>query len=140
MGVESTARTSFYFYNTEADNGNFPNPGNRECPPLSVPSSHIDSAKESVQIPCMTQSTLTCKNQTTIPKAVVEALQLRPSDQLVYEIEKDGRVILTAKTGTFASVAASLPHRNNAASSRSIDEMKAAVKTMARKRMTRAEP
>jgi len=88
----------------------------------------------------MTQSTLTSKNQTTIPKAVVEALQLRPSDQLVYEIEKDGRVILTAKTGTFASVAASLPHRNNAASSRSIDEMKAAVKTMARKRMTRAEP
>ena len=88
----------------------------------------------------MTQSTLTSKNQTTIPKAVVEALQLRPSDQLVYEIEKDGRVILTAKTGTFASVAASLPNRNNAASSRSIDEMKAAVKTMARKRMTRAEP
>jgi len=104
------------------------------------PPSHLDSAKESLQIPCITQSTLTSKNQTTIPKAVVEALQLRPSDQLVYEIEKDGRVILTAKTGTFASVAASLPHRNNAASSRSIDEMKAAVKTMARKRMTRAEP
>lgn len=84
----------------------------------------------------MTQSTLTSKHQTTIPKAVVEALNLRPSDQLVYEIEKDGRVILTAKTGTFASVAASLPRRKNAAS-RPVDEMKAAVKTMARKRVTR---
>jgi hypothetical protein len=26
-----------------------------------------------VQIPCVTQSTLTSKNQTTIPKAVIEA-------------------------------------------------------------------
>lgn len=84
----------------------------------------------------MTQSTLTSKHQTTIPKAVVEALNLRPSDQLVYEIEKDGRVILTAKTGTFASVAASLPRRKNA-TSRPVDEMKAAVKAMARKRVTR---
>jgi antitoxin PrlF len=84
----------------------------------------------------MTQSTLTSKHQTTIPKAVVEALNLRPSDQLVYEIEKDGRVILTAKTGTFASVAASLPRRKNAVT-RPVEEMKAAVKAMARKRVTR---
>jgi AbrB family looped-hinge helix DNA binding protein len=84
----------------------------------------------------MTQSTLTSKHQTTIPKAVVEALNLRPSDQLVYEIEKDGRVILTAKTGTFASVAASLPRRKNAVT-RPVDEMNAAVKAMARKRVTR---
>jgi AbrB family looped-hinge helix DNA binding protein len=84
----------------------------------------------------MTQSTLTSKHQTTIPKAVVEALNLRPSDQLVYEIEKDGRVILTAKTGTFASVAASLPRRKNTVT-RPVDEMKVAVKAMARKRVTR---
>lgn len=84
----------------------------------------------------MTQSTLTSKHQTTIPKAVVEALNLRPSDQLVYEIEKDGRVILTAKTGTFASVAASLPRRKNVVT-RPTDEMKAAVKAMARKRASR---
>jgi bifunctional DNA-binding transcriptional regulator/antitoxin component of YhaV-PrlF toxin-antitoxin module len=88
----------------------------------------------------MTQSTLTSKHQTTIPKAVVEALKLRPSDQLVYEIEKDGRVILTAKTGTFASVAASLPRRKNIAATRSVDEMKAAVKTMARERANRTNP
>ena len=85
----------------------------------------------------MTQSTLTSNHQTTIPKAVVEALNLRPSDQLVYEIEKNGRVILTAKTGTFASVAASLPRRKNTVT-RPVDEMKAAVKAMARKRVTRS--
>ena len=43
-------------------------------------------------------STLTKKNQTTIPKAVVEALGMKPADQLVYEIEADF-VILRARTG-----------------------------------------
>jgi bifunctional DNA-binding transcriptional regulator/antitoxin component of YhaV-PrlF toxin-antitoxin module len=88
----------------------------------------------------MNQSTLTRKHQTTIPKAVVEALKLQPSDQLVYEIEKDGRVILTAKTGTFASVSASLPRKQNAGPVRSVEEMKSAVKSMAGKRLTRGKP
>jgi antitoxin PrlF len=88
----------------------------------------------------MPQSTLTSKNQTTIPKAVIEALNLRPSDQLVYEIEADGRIILSAKTGTFASVAASLPRKAKVGKSRSVDEMKSAVKDMARKRMSRTKP
>ncbi len=87
----------------------------------------------------MIQSTLTSKNQTTIPKAVIEALSLRPSDQLVYEFEADGRILLSAKTGTFASVAASLPRKRGAASARTVDEMKAAVKAMARKRMERSK-
>ena len=86
----------------------------------------------------MPQSTLTSKNQTTIPKAVIEALNLRPSDQLVYEIEADGRILLSAKTGTFASVAATLPRRPNVGSARTADEMKTAVKAMARQRMTRS--
>ena len=88
----------------------------------------------------MPQSTLTSKNQTTIPKAVIEALNLRPSDQLVYEIEADGRIILSAKTGTFASVAASLPRKPNSGATRTVDEMKSAVKAMARKRVGRADP
>jgi bifunctional DNA-binding transcriptional regulator/antitoxin component of YhaV-PrlF toxin-antitoxin module len=96
-------------------------------------------AKESCQIPCMPQSTLTSKNQTTIPKVVIEALNLRPSDQLVYEIEADGRIILSAKTATFASVAASMPRKASRGSSRTVDEMKSAVKTMAQKRMTRSK-
>jgi bifunctional DNA-binding transcriptional regulator/antitoxin component of YhaV-PrlF toxin-antitoxin module len=88
----------------------------------------------------MTSSTLTSKNQTTIPKAVVEALNLRPSNQLVYEIEEGGRVLLSAKTGTFASVAASLPRKPGASPARTVDEMKSAVKGMARKRLSRANP
>ena len=85
----------------------------------------------------MTQSTLTSKNQTTIPKAVVEALHLRPSDQLVYEIESDGRIILSAKTATFASVAANLPRKASKGPARTVDEMKSAVRAMAGKRMSR---
>ena len=85
----------------------------------------------------MNQSTLTAKNQTTIPKAVIEALNLRPSDQLVYEIEPDGRVVLSAKTGTFASVAASLSRKPGPA--RSVAEMNAAVKAVAVKRFKRSE-
>ena len=88
----------------------------------------------------MPQSTLTSKNQTTIPKAVIEALNLRPSDQLVYEIEADGRILLSAKTGTFASVATSLPRKAKPGTARTVDEMKSAVKTMARKRMSRSNP
>ena len=88
----------------------------------------------------MPQSTLTSKNQTTIPKAVIEALNLQPSDQLVYEIEEDGRIILSAKTGTFASVAASLPRRPAPTVAPSVDDMKTTVKAMARKRLSRSKP
>ena len=54
-------------------------------------------------------SKLTAKNQTTIPKAVVEALQVKPSSMLVYEIEPDGRVLLTAKSASFAELAGTFP-------------------------------
>jgi antitoxin PrlF len=87
----------------------------------------------------MNHSTLTSKNQTTIPKAVIKALNLRPADQLVYEIEPDGRVMLSAKTGTFASVAESLAPKARKAGARTVEEMKAAVKAMARKRMERSK-
>jgi bifunctional DNA-binding transcriptional regulator/antitoxin component of YhaV-PrlF toxin-antitoxin module len=54
-------------------------------------------------------SKLTAKNQTTIPKAVVEALQIKPSSLLMYEIEPDGRVVLTAKSATFEDLADTFP-------------------------------
>jgi antitoxin PrlF len=54
-------------------------------------------------------SKLTSKNQTTIPKAVVEALQIKPSSLLMYEIEPDGRVVLTAKSATFEDLADTFP-------------------------------
>lgn len=85
----------------------------------------------------MHQSTLTSKNQTTIPKSIVEALRLRPSEKLVYEIEADGRVMLSAKTGTFASVAASLPRKRVQGQTRTVEEMQTAAKSMAAKRFSR---
>ncbi len=54
-------------------------------------------------------SKLTAKNNTTIPTAVVEALQIKPSSLLVYEIESDGRVVLTAKSATFEDLADTFP-------------------------------
>jgi len=88
----------------------------------------------------MIHSTLTSKNQTTVPKAVVEALKLKPSDQLVYEIGTDGRVVLTAKTETFASVAAGLPKRPKLSPVPTIDDMDRAIKEMAVKRYSRSFP
>lgn len=52
----------------------------------------------------MTTSTLTNKHQTTIPKAVIEALKLKPADKLVYHINDHGQVILSARNGTFEAL------------------------------------
>lgn len=54
-------------------------------------------------------SKLSGKNQTTIPKAVVQALRIKPSSLLVYEIEADGRVLLTTKSATFEELAGGFP-------------------------------
>ena len=48
-------------------------------------------------------STLTRKNQTTVPKAVTAALGMKPADQFLYEIEAD-HVILRARTGRLADL------------------------------------
>ena len=56
-------------------------------------------------------SKLTGKNQTTIPKAIVEALRIKPSSLLVYEIEADGRVLLAAKSATFEELADGFPSK-----------------------------
>ncbi len=65
---------------------------------------YIDINKGLTDIPCMRLSSrLTRKNQTTVPKAVIDALGMKPSDRLVYEIEAD-RVILRARTGQLADL------------------------------------
>lgn len=45
----------------------------------------------------LASSKITKKHQTTLPRAVLDALGLKPSDRLVYEIE-NGLVVLRAKT------------------------------------------
>ena len=72
-------------------------------------------------------STLTSKNQTTIPKAVVAALKAQPSATLCFEMESDGRVILTAKSASFAQLAGSFPKRKKSKPA-TLEEMDAAVR------------
>jgi len=43
------------------------------------------------------KSKVTKKNQTTLPKAVIDALGIKPADRIFYEIE-EGKVILHSKT------------------------------------------
>jgi antitoxin PrlF len=51
----------------------------------------------------LASSKITKKNQTTLPRAVLDALGIKPADRLVYEIE-DGLVILRAKTERLADL------------------------------------
>lgn len=43
------------------------------------------------------KSKVTKRNQTTLPKAVIDALGIKPADRIFYEIE-EGKVILHSKT------------------------------------------
>ncbi len=87
----------------------------------------------------MTTSTLTRKNQTTIPKAVVDALGLVPFASLVYEIEQGGRVVLTSKAATFASLAGTFP-RKPQRKARSGEETASSIRQGAARRQQRSIP
>ena len=84
-------------------------------------------------------SKLTAKNQTTIPKAVVEALQIKPSSMLLYEIDSEGRVLLSAKSATFEELAGSFPKKRPKRPV-STEQIKAAVRAGAARRFRRARP
>ncbi len=77
----------------------------------------------------MSQSTVTVKGQTTLPKAVRQALSLSPGDQLRYVILDDGQVRLL-RTRPVADLAGLL-HRDGQAAV-SLDEMEAAIAAGAR--------
>ena len=82
-------------------------------------------------------SKLTSKNQTTIPKAVVEALQIKPSSLLLYEIEPGGRVVLSAKSATFAELAGTFPAKKPRKPV-SLEQIKATVREGAARRFKKA--
>ena len=82
-------------------------------------------------------SKLTIKNQTTIPKAVVEALQIKPSSLLLYEIEPGGRVVLSAKSATFADLADTFPAKKPKKPV-SLEQIKATVREGATRRFKKA--
>lgn len=83
-------------------------------------------------------SKLTAKNQTTIPKAVVEALQIKPSSMLLYEIEPDGRVLLSAKSATFEELADTFPAKRPRKPV-SEEQMKNAVRSGAAQRFRKSK-
>lgn len=59
-------------------------------------------------------STLSAKNQTTLPKAIASLLGARPPAKLSYEVTNDGRVLLSAKSATFKDIADSFPKKKPA--------------------------
>ncbi len=98
----------------------------------------IDEITESGKIPCMTySSTLTSKNQTTLPKAIANLLGAKPSSILAYEVLENGAVLLTAKSATFKDIVGTFPKKKPARPI-SVEDMKKAVTEGAAKRFKRA--
>jgi antitoxin PrlF len=52
----------------------------------------------------LTQTTLTSKGQTTIPKEIRDSLGLQPFDKLHFSLLSDGTVIMRAKKKSIKSV------------------------------------
>ncbi len=77
----------------------------------------------------MTHSTITDKFQTTIPREVREALQLKPRQRLSYEVRKDGSVVVRPEPA-LDELFGSLKLRRPVASTR--EEKQAAREAMAR--------
>lgn len=81
-------------------------------------------------------STLTSKNQTTLPKTIANLLGAEPSSILAYEVLENGAVMLTAKSATFKSIAGSFPKRKPKKPV-SLEDMRKAVAEGATKRLKR---
>jgi antitoxin PrlF len=58
-----------------------------------------------------TESTLTSKGQTTVPKAVRESLRLKPGDRITFTPMPDGTVVMRVKNKSVMSLAGSLRRR-----------------------------
>jgi len=55
-----------------------------------------------------TESTLTSKGQTTIPKEIRESLRIKPGDRMAFTLMPDGTVLLRVKNKSVMSLAGSL--------------------------------
>jgi len=85
----------------------------------------------------MSDSRLTSKGQTTIPKEIRERLNLNPGDRIRYIIDADGRVIVEPIKKDLASLAGILydPNRKTV----SIEEMNEAIGQAAVERYLRSK-
>lgn len=68
-----------------------------------------------------TESTLTSKGQTTVPKAIRESLRLKPGDRITFTPMPDGTVLMRVKNKSVMSLAGSLRRRGRKALS--VDEL-----------------
>jgi len=76
------------------------------------------------------ESTLTEKNQTTVPKAIVDALGLKPSAKLIFELTDEGQLLVHVKQGKLAELAGMFRHCGNRAKKAvTLEEMDAAVRS-----------
>ena len=55
-----------------------------------------------------TRATLTSKGQTTIPKAIREALDMKPGDRMTFTLLSDGIVLMRVKNKSVMALAGSL--------------------------------
>ena len=61
------------------------------------------------------ESTLTSKGQTTVPKAIRESLRLKPGDRITFTPMPDGTVLMRVKNKSVMSLAGSLRRRGRRA-------------------------
>ena len=62
-----------------------------------------------------TESTLTSKGQTTVPKAIRQSLRLKPGDRIAFTPMPDGTVLMRVKNRSLMSLAGSLRRRGRKA-------------------------
>jgi AbrB family looped-hinge helix DNA binding protein len=62
-----------------------------------------------------TESTLTSKGQTTVPKAVRESLRLKPGDRINFTLMPDGTVLMRVKNMSVMNLAGRLRRRGRKA-------------------------
>ena len=62
-----------------------------------------------------TESTLTSKGQTTVPKAIRESLRLKPGDRITFSPMPGGTVLMRVKNKSVMTLAGSLRRRGRKA-------------------------
>ena len=70
----------------------------------------------------MARATLTSKGQITVPKAVREALGVKPGDRLAFHVHENGTVTVEAATVDFRSLIGSVKSRVQGVTLEQIDE------------------
>jgi antitoxin PrlF len=62
-----------------------------------------------------TESTLTSKGQTTVPKAIRESLRLKSGDRITFTLMPDGTVLMRVKNKSVMGLAGTLRRRGRKA-------------------------